>query len=147
MTRNNIERFDEAAALILTTLYSHFPEPIYLDPNVIGLSREEPQINSQGQDFYSSDWYELDEFIRNSARWLAEEGYLSQRGETISSRYTLSAVGLRALKHVDQPEIGSETLGEKLEKAASETAKATTSMLLDQFLTIGMNVVTKSMGI
>jgi len=147
MEKSNIERFDEITALILSTLYSRFPEPVLLDPKELGLSDEEPTRDVTGGVIYTSGWRELSDFIEHSAYWLAEEGYLSQRAGRFSSRYTLSAAGLKSMKHVDQPEIGSDTLGEKLKKASSDGTKATTSKLVDQFLAVGASLITKSMGI
>lgn len=147
MEKTNIERFDEITALILSTLYSRFPEPVLLGPKELGLSDEEPTIDAAGCVIFTSDWRELSDFIGHSAYWLAEEGYLSQRSGRFSSRYTLSAAGLKSMKHVDQPEIGSDTLGEKLQRASSEGAKAATSKLVDQFLTLGALVISKSIGI
>ncbi|MNJ50203.1 hypothetical protein D3C77_454660 [compost metagenome] len=147
MGKTNIDRFDEITALILSTLYSRFPEPVFLSPTELGLSEEVPSRDATGGVIYSSEWKELSNFIDHSAYWLAEEGYLSQRPGRFSSRYTLSAAGLKSMKHVDQPEIGNDTLGEKLKKASSEGAKATTSKLVDQFLAVGATLLTKSIGI
>lgn len=146
MEKTNIERFDEVAANILSALYERFPEPTYIDPKILGMSDEEPTQNSLGEVLYSKEWRSLNQFSNNTAKWLAEEGYLSERSSGFYGRYTLSAIGLRSMKHVDQPEIGSVTLGEKIKKASSEGARATTSKLVDQFLAIGAPLITKVMG-
>ncbi|VVM59512.1 hypothetical protein [Pseudomonas fluorescens] len=147
MSQTNIERFDEVAAKVLTALYERFPQPIGLDPNIVGMLNEHPEQNSLGERIFSDDWMELDRFIHWTAKWLAEEGYLSERKGTFSSNFTLSATGFKSMKHVNQPEIGSETLGEKIKNASTEGASAVTSKLMDQFLTIGATVLTKTMGL
>ena len=147
MEKTNIERFDEVAANILSALYERFPEPTYIDPAILGMSGEEPTRNELGEVLYSDEWHNLNQFSNHTAKWLAEEGYLSERSSGYYGRYTLSAIGLKSLKHVDQPEIGSVTLGEKIKKASSDGALATTSKLVDQFLAIGAPLITKAMGI
>ena len=147
MEKTNIERFDEVAANILSALYERFPGPTHIDPKILGMSEEEPTRDSTGAVLYSDEWHDLNQFSNNTAKWLAEEGYLSERSSGLYGRYTLSAVGLRSMKHVDQPEIGSVTLGEKIKKASSEGARATTSKLVDQFLAIGAPLLTKAMGL
>ncbi|PPA05860.1 hypothetical protein C4E44_01640 [Pseudomonas sp. MWU12-2312b] len=147
MSQTNIDRFDEVAAKVLTALYERFPEPVGLDPNIIGMMKEEPKQGSTGQMIYSEGWLELDRFVHWTAKWLAEEGYLTERKGAFSSNFTLSAIGFKSLKHVAHPEIGSETLGEKIKHASTEGASAVTSKLMDQFLTIGATVLTKTMGL
>ncbi|WP_342622649.1 hypothetical protein [Pseudomonas alkylphenolica] len=144
MTQTNIDRFDEVAAKVLTAVYERFPEPINLDPNTIGMIEETPELTAYGEFIYSEGWIELDSFIHWTAKWLAEEGYLAERRASV---YTLSATGFKSMKHVAQPEIGSETLGDKIKHASAEGASATTSKLMDQFLSIGATVLTKTMGI
>jgi hypothetical protein len=143
MPQTNIDRFDEVAAKVLTALYERFPEPTGLNPNIIGMSEEAPDRNAVGELMYSQDWRELDNFIHWTAKWLSEEGYLSERRANL---YTLSATGFKSMKHVAQPEIGSDTLGDKIKLASSEGASAVTSKLMDQFLSIGATVLTKTMG-
>mgnify|MGYP003600085909 CR=1 FL=1 len=147
MAKTNIERFDEVTAKILAALYETFPEPSYVDIRELGMSDEQPTRNESGQVFYSDEWNDLNRFAQNSAKWLAEEGYLSSRASGIYPRYTLSAAGLKSMRHVDQPEIGSTTLGDQIKKASSEGARATTSKLVDQFLALGAPLITKVMGI
>ncbi len=147
MTKSNIERFDEVTAKILTALYETFPEPSYIDIKTLGMSDEQPIRNELGGEIYSDEWNNLDRFAQNSAKWLAEEGYLSARSNGFYSRYTLSAAGLKSMKHVAQPEIGSITLGDQIKKASSEGARATTSKLVDQFLAFGAPLITKAMGL
>jgi len=147
MSQTNIERFDEVAAKVLTALYEKFPQPLGLDPNVLGMLEEQPKQDSLGHMIYSEEWHELDLFIHWTAKWLAEEGYLSNRSGMMSSSFTLSAMGIKSLKHVDQPEIGSETLGEKIKHASTEGSRAVTSKLMDQFLSIGATVLTKTIGL
>lgn len=147
MSQTNIERFDEVAAKVLTALYERFPQPVGLDPNIIGMMDEHPEQNELGEIIHSEEWHELDLFIHWTAKWLAEEGYLSNRSGMMSSSFTLSAMGIKSLKHVDQPEIGSETLGEKIKNASTEGSRAVTSKLMDQFLSIGATVLTKTMGL
>lgn len=144
MTKTNIDQFDEVAAKVLTALYERFPEPTRLNPNIIGMSEESPDRNAVGEFMYSEEWLTLDSFIHWTAKWLADEGYLAER---MRGGYTLSATGLKSMKHVTQPEIGSETLGEKIKQASTEGASAVTSKLMDQFLSIGATVLTKTMGI
>ncbi|MEN8639603.1 hypothetical protein [Pseudomonas sichuanensis] len=147
MEKTNIERFDEVTAMILSALYAKFPEPVQIHPDLFGIPKGAPTVGPFGGVSYGAEWTELRAFAINTARWLAEEGYLSERPGQHYSRYTLSAAGLKSLKHVDQPEIGSDTLGEKLKKASTEGARATTSKLVDQFLAVGASLLTKSIGI
>lgn len=144
MSQTNIERFNEVTAKILATLYGSFPEPQYLDPNALGLSSEIPSTNQLGEQIYSDDWREKNNFVRWTAVWLANEGYLSARTGSFNDRYTLSSAGFKSMKQIDTPEIGSPTLGEKIKKASSDGATAVTSKLVDQFLTVGATVLAKS---
>jgi hypothetical protein len=147
MDKTNIERFDEVTAKILAALYATFPEPTYIDINALGMTDEVPTRNELGEVLYTDEWNSLDQFAQSSAKWLAEEGYLSARSSGFYGRYTLSAAGLKSMKHVDQPEIGSTTLGEKIRAASSEGARSATSKLVDQFLALGAPLITKAMGI
>jgi len=147
MEKTNIERFDEVTAKILAALYETFPEPCYIDINALGMTEEQPTRNEIGEELHTDEWHSLDRFAQNAAKWLAEEGYLSSRSSGFYGRYTLSAAGLKSMKHVDQPEIGSATLGDKLKTASAEGTKAATSKLVDQFLALGAPLITKAMGI
>lgn len=147
MDKTNIERFDEVTAKILAALYETFPEPCYIDINALGMTEELPTRNEAGEVLHTEEWHSLDRFAQNSAKWLAEEGYLSSRSNGFYGRYTLSAAGLKSMKHVDQPEIGAATLGDKMKSASAEGAKAATSKLVDQFLALGAPLITKAMGI
>lgn len=147
MDKTNIERFDEVTAKILAALYETFPEPCYIDINALGMTEDSPTRDEAGRVLHSEEWLSLDQFVQNSAKWLAEEGYLSSRPSGFYCRYTLSAAGLKSMKHVDQPEIGSATLGDKMKNASAEGAKAATSKLVDQFLALGAPLITKAMGI
>lgn len=147
MDKTNIERFDEVTAKILAALYETFPEPCYIDINALGMTNELPTRNEIGEVLHTDEWHNLDRFAQNSAKWLAEEGYLSARTSGFYGRYTLSAAGLKSMKHVDQPEIGSTTLGEKMKTASSEGGRAAISKLVDQFLALGAPLITKAMGI
>lgn len=147
MEKTNIARFDEVAAQILSALYEAFPQPTHIDPRVIGVLNEEPARDGGGGLIYSEEWESLELFANDTAKWLAEEGYLSERPGRGHPKYTLSSVGLKSLKHVDQPEIGSDTLGDKMKKASSDGARATTSKLMDQFLAIGAPLLAKAVGI
>ncbi|WP_434676209.1 hypothetical protein [Pseudomonas sp. D3-10] len=147
MEKTNIERFDEVAAQILAALYEKFPQPTHIDPNVIGALDETPTRNTVGAVFYSKEWEDLRDFSNDTAKWLAEEGYLSERPGRHYSKYTLSAIGLKSLKHVDQPELGSDTLGDKIKKASADGVRATTSKLVEQFFAIGAPLLAKTMGV
>lgn len=147
MDKSNIERFDEVTAKILAALYETFPEPIYIDINALGMTDELPTRDEAGRVLRTEEWQSLDQFAQNSAKWLAEEGYLSSRPSGFYCRYTLSAAGLKSMKYVDQPEIGSTTLGEKLKSASSVGARTATSKLVDQFLALGAPLITKALGI
>lgn len=147
MEKTNIERFDEVTAKILAALYEAFPEPCYIDINALGMTDEQPTQNAAGEVLRTDEWRSLDRFAQNTAKWLAEEGYLSSRTSGFYGRYTLSAAGLKSMKHVDQPEIGSATLGDKMKTASVDGAKAATSKLVDQFLALGAPLITKAMGI
>ena len=147
MEKTNIERFDEVAAQILSALYETFPRPTHIDPKVIGVLDETPTRDDAGGVIYSEEWKELTTFANHTAKWLAEEGYLSERSGRSYSLYTLSAVGLKSLKHVDHPELGADTLGEKIKKASSDGARATTSKLVDQFFAIGAPLLAKAIGV
>lgn len=147
MEKTNIQRFDEVAAQILSALYELFPQPTHIDPKVIGVLYEEPDRDEAGGVLYSDEWNELDIFANHTAKWLAEEGYLSERSGRFYPKYTLSAVGLKSLKHVEKPELGAETLGDRLKKASSEGARATTSKLVDQFLVIGGPLLARAIGV
>lgn len=146
MVNKNIERFDEVSAQILSALYETFPQPIHIDPGVIGAMDETPARNDLGGLIYSNEWRELAVFVHHTAKWLADEGYLSERPYTNYSKYTLSAAGLKSMKHVDQPSLGSDTLGEKIKKASSDGARATTSKLVDQFFAISAPLLVKALG-
>jgi hypothetical protein len=147
MEQTNIERFDLVTAKILASLYAVFPEPSGLSPEFLGMIANTFTQNDLGEIMYSDEWRDLDRFIHYTARWLAEEGYLSNRTSPQGSLYTLSAVGLKSMKQVAQPEIGSETIGEKIKKASADGATAATSKLVDQFLAIGASVITTSIGL
>lgn len=48
MTTPNIKRFNELTGLILATLYEHFPEPILLNGELVGIAVPEYQQDSTG---------------------------------------------------------------------------------------------------
>ncbi len=146
MEKTNIERFDEVTAIILSALYAKFPEPVQIHPELFGIQRGEPTPGPLGGMSYGVEWAEMRTFASDTAQWLAEEGYLSERIGRHARRYTLSAIGLNSMKYVDQPQIGSDTLGEKIKKASLVGAKATTSKLVDQFLAVGASLIAKSVG-
>ncbi|MGF6202701.1 hypothetical protein [Pseudomonas laurylsulfatiphila] len=149
MAKTNIERFDEMSADILAHLYEAFPIPVGVGPRVVDLT-EEVVLD---YDPVSESWVtagERDaetEFFEATLEWLALSGFISKKSAPVNRPvYTLTAYGLQALKHVPRPELGSETLGEKLSSATKNGAGEIAKEALNQALSIGMQIFSKSLG-
>jgi len=144
-----MDLFNEVSLRIISNLYSSFPEPSHLNPAVIGMLEDTSYQNELGSMVYSEEWTKLDLFIKNTARWLSEEGYLSHRQSHSQfwSTYTLSSLGLKCLKNVEQPNIGESTFGEKLKEEATLATKATASKFMDQFLAAGTAILVKAVDL
>lgn len=146
MESKRMDLFNEVSLRIISSLYSSFPEPSHLDPAVIGMLEDTSHQNELGDMVYTAEWTQLDQFIRHTARWLSDEGYLSQRNTNgqFWYTYTLSSLGLKCLRNVDQPDIGQPTFGEKLKAEGLSAAKATASKFMEQFLAAGTAVLFKA---
>lgn len=146
MESNRMDLFNEVSLRIISSLYSSFPEPTHLNPAVIGMLEDTSYQNELGAMVYSEEWAELDKYIKNTARWLSDEGYLAHRQSHSQfwSTYTLSSLGLKCLKNVDQPNIGQPTFGESLKDGGVSAAKATASKFMDQFLAAGTAILIRA---
>lgn len=151
MAKTNIERFDEMSADILAFLYDNFPIHKSISPEIAGLSvfkRGEYNPLTGQTENNSGEVDPETQFFYSTVEWLAEAGFVSlkpSRGGT--RKYVLTAYGLQALKHVPKPSLGTETLGEKLSAATKAGTKTVASEILNQALSIGVQLITKQAGI
>lgn len=93
MAQENIKRFNVVVEHIMLAGYTAFPHPFYPDPDVLGLSDEQPQTNGLGEELYSQEWNVLANLARETAKWMMEEGYLHAAGTS----FRLSSKSLRLL--------------------------------------------------
>ncbi|WP_146050143.1 hypothetical protein [Pseudomonas syringae] len=149
MESNKMDLFNEVSLRILSALYASFPAPIGLNPAVIGMLEDTSYQNELGAMVHEEEWKNLDQFIKDTARWLANEGYLSHRQDhsRFWSTYTLSSMGLKCLKNVEQPNIGQSTFAEKLKDEGATAAKAAASKFMDQFLAAGATILINAAGL
>lgn len=150
MAKTNIERFDEMSADILAFLYENFPIPSSVSPEVAGLSvvkyLEYDPVS--GSAVTEGERDPETEFFDATLTWLVQAGFISNRAAPVNRYvYVLTPYGLQALKHVLKPSLGTETLGEKLSAATKSGAKTVASELLNQALAIGVQIITKPMGL
>lgn len=150
MEKSNIERFDEMCAEILGALYESFPFPAELSvngerPDPLKLYIHDPKTGMSqrlGKENKTMDLFEA------TAEWLVDAGFISKKpGPGSGSRYILTANGLQSLKHVSQPSITSETLGEQLTTVAKKGVKAAASEIMNQVLNVGTALVLHRIGI
>ncbi|WP_147466149.1 hypothetical protein [Pseudomonas syringae] len=150
MANTNIGRFDEISADILAFLYERFPIPEYISPAVAGLSVIVYGDYDPVSGLHKNMSGEIDpetELFNSTLAWLVHAGFIHEKGsQHFSSRYFLTPQGLQALKHVPKPALGAETLGEKLSVATKAGAKSAASELLNQALSIGVQLITKQAG-
>lgn len=150
MTKTNIERFDEITAAILVRLYENFPIPVSIGPKDAGLSvltvisydpvTEECEMEG--------DLDPETPFFDATVEWLVEAGFIATKDSRFGDpTYYLTAVGLQSLKHVPQPAINSETLGDRLASAAKSGVKGAASHLLNQALSIGTSILFRKLGV
>lgn len=150
MAKTNIERFDEMSADILAFLYDRFPIPECVSPQVAGLSvivygDYDPVAGSA--EVISGEIDPETELFKATLAWLVHAGFIHEKkSQYFSSQYFLTASGLQALKHVPKPTLGSETLGEKLSAATKAGTKTAASEILNQALSIGVQLITKQVG-
>ncbi|QLG93538.1 hypothetical protein HZF02_16925 [Pseudomonas yamanorum] len=150
MAKTNIERFDEMSADILAFLYDRFPIPEYVSPKVAGLSvvvygDYDPVAGST--EVISGEIDPETELFKSTLAWLVHAGFIHEKkSQHFSSQYFLTASGLQALKHVPKPTLGSETLGEKLSAATKAGTKTAASEILNQALSIGVQLITRQVG-
>lgn len=151
MAKTNIERFDEMSADILAFLYDRFPIPEYVSPEVAGLSvivYGEYDTENGGAKVISGERDPETELFESTLAWLVHSGFIDEkRPQHFSSQYFLTAYGLQALKHVPKPTLGSETLGEKLSAATKAGTKTAASEILNQALSIGIQLITRQAGL
>lgn len=147
MAKTNIERFDEMSADILAHLYEAFPVHTGVSPRTAGLVEVEildydpvtGTSETAGERDPETDFFEA------TLAWLVQSGFVLRKDNGhFSCTYVLTSLGLQALKHVPKPSLGSETLGEKLSTATKSGAKEMAKEALNQALSIGMRVLTKS---
>lgn len=150
MAKTNIERFDEIGADILAFLYESFPIPSNVGPEVAGLtSIKYLEYNPVTEDAVTEGERDPEtEFFEATLEWLVQSGFISKRPAAVNRQvYVLTPYGLQALKHVPKPSLGSETLGEKLSAAAKAGTKSAASEILNQALSIGVQLITKQVGL
>ncbi|QHF28563.1 hypothetical protein [Pseudomonas sp. R32] len=150
MAKTNIERFDEMSADILAFLYERFPIPSSVGPDVAGLSvvkyLEYDPIS--GGAVTEGERDPETEFFEATLAWLVHAGFITNKAAPVNIFvYVLTPYGLQALKHVPKPSLGTETLGEKLSEATKSGAKTVASEVLNQALSIGVQLLTKPMGL
>lgn len=150
MAKTNIERFDEISADILAHLYQAFPIPTFVTPKVAGLTELEvlshDHVNETSITRGARD--PETEFFNASLDWLTKSGFiLKKEGHSIHATYVLTASGLQALKHVPVPSLGSETLGDKLSSAAKNSATGAAREVINQVISIGVQLLAKSNGL
>lgn len=151
MAKTNIERFDEISADILAFLYNRFPIPEYVSPKISGLSvivYGEYDTENGGAEIISGEIDPETELFDSTLAWLVHAGFIHEKPTRYcSSQYFLTAYGLQALKHVPKPALGSETLGEKLSAATKAGTKTAASEILNQTLSIGINLIARQAGL
>lgn len=151
VAKTNIERFDEMSADILAFLYDNFPIPEYVSPKVAGLNvvvygPYDPVAETT--EMISGERDSETELFESTLAWLVHSGFIHEkRSQHFSSQYFLTAYGLQALKHVPKPALGSETLGEKLSAATKAGTKTAASEILNQALSIGINLLARQAGL
>lgn len=150
MEKTNIERFDEMSANILAFLYEKFPIPASVSPEVAGLTvvkylKYDPISDgsvTEGERDPETEFFEA------TLAWLVHAGFISCQAAPVNRRvYVLTPYGLQALKHVPKPSLGTETLGEKLSAATKAGTKTVASEILNQALSIGLQLITKPIGL
>lgn len=149
MAKTNIERFDEISASVLAHLYENFPIATEVHPTVAGLSvlkvLSYDPVNEESVTEGALD--PETQFFDSTLEWLVASGFVSQANSRFSpALYTLTSYGLQSLKHVAQPAISSETLGDRLSAAARGGLKEATSTVLNQALTIGTGLMLGQLG-
>ncbi|MFJ3153551.1 hypothetical protein ACIPIX_05330 [Pseudomonas protegens] len=151
MAKTNIERFDEMSADILAFLYDSFPIHKRVSPEVAGLSvvkYGEYDPDKGLAEKVSGEEDPETEFFYSTLEWLAEAGFITPKPSRGGPRrYVLTSFGLQALKHVPKPTLGTETLGEKLSTATKSGARHAASEALNQALSIGVQLITKHVGL
>lgn len=141
MEKTNIERFDEISADILAHLYEAFPVHTSVTPKVSGLEEilDQDYDPVEGASTSTGSRDQETDFFEATLDWLVQSGFVSRKDNIpFSGVYVLTSLGLQALKHVPQPSLGSETLGEKLTAATKSGAKEIAKEALNQALSIGM---------
>ncbi|HDS1693815.1 TPA: hypothetical protein QEM72_004399 [Pseudomonas putida] len=150
MAKTNIERFDEMSADILAFLYENFPIPASVSPEVAGLTvvkcLEYDPVS--GGSVTEGERDPETEFFDATLAWLVQAEFIAKKAAPVNRHvYVLTPYGLQALKHVPKPSLGAETLGEKLSIATKSGAKSVASEILNQALSIGVQLLTKPTGI
>ena len=150
MAKTNIERFDEMSADILAFLYDRFPIPEYVSPEVAGFSvivYGDYDHDAGAAVVISGEIDPETDLFKSTLAWLVHSGFIHEkRSQHFSSQYFLTAYGLQALKHVPKPTLGTETLGEKLSAATKAGTKTAASEILNQALSIGVQLITRQVG-
>ena len=151
MAKTNIERFDEMSADILAFLYDSFPIPKTISPEVSGLSMikygEYDPFESVAK-VISGEVDPETEFFNSTLDWLVHSGFIRKRTVLVDNHaYVLTSFGLQSLKHVPKPSIGTETLGEKLSSATKAGAKEMAVEAMNQALSIGVQLITRHVGL
>ena len=147
MAKTNIERFDEMSACILAFLYDGFPIPEVVEPDVAGLSvirygAYDP--DEGGRQVTSGERDPETEFFNATLEWLVQAGFILKKNAPVNRQvYVLTPYGLQALKHVPKPSLGTETLGEKLSVATKAGTKHAASEILNQALSVGIQLLTR----
>lgn len=149
VAKTNIERFDEMSADILAHLYNSFPIPVGVSPEVSGLTViKYLSFNPVSEEGKTEGEHDPEtEFFDASLNWLVHSGFVWSNPRPFGgTTYSLTAYGLQALKHVPRPELGNETLGEKLSSATKSGAGEIAKETLNQALSIGMQALWKGIG-
>lgn len=151
MAKTNIQRFDEISADILAFLYDNFPIHHSVSPEVAGLSVVqfgEYDPNTGLRERISGEVDPETQFFYSTLEWLAEAGFISLKSSSgRKHKYVLTAFGLQSLKHVPQPAINSETLGDKLSAATKGGFKEVASATMNQALSIGTSLMMRHLGV
>ena len=129
---NNIETFNESAALIFSQLYDNFPVPVCLTYQTLAntLCTEE-NIDPN---------HVIDVFI-NTLSWLKKSGYIWLDSESEREAYgvVLNPKGLEVLKIIPTTDEDNRSIGERLSDKDKPCTQQEKTALINLALSNGIN--------
>jgi len=132
---NNIDIFNESAALIFSELYKSFPVPLYLQYENMTkqLFKDDDTIDRNNH---------LEVFI-NTIAWLKTSGYIWLDSESEMEVYgvVLSQKGLEVLKITPDSSNDNISIGDRLAETNGECAAEEKSALIKQAITFGSKIL------